>query len=147
MLERDPSLVKQTTLYDRHSALHVAAANGQIEIIRPLSHDQRTNRNGIFFFLLVSQQTELAANKSKGQSWYPGFNLALIPDGLPEDHPRLGDQLMEMFDALEAMTKPLFREMLVSDGGGDNGGLWIVKGHFCPKNVQFADIGPPSKQF
>ncbi|KAE9461110.1 hypothetical protein C3L33_06970, partial [Rhododendron williamsianum] len=33
VLESDPSLVKQTTLYDRHSALHVAAANGQIEWI------------------------------------------------------------------------------------------------------------------
>lgn len=32
VLESDPSLVKQTTLYDRHSALHVAAANGQIEV-------------------------------------------------------------------------------------------------------------------
>ncbi|KAG5557878.1 hypothetical protein RHGRI_007946 [Rhododendron griersonianum] len=47
-------------------------------------------------------------------SCYPGFDLASIPDGLPEDHPRLGDQLTEMFDALEAVTKPLFREMLVS---------------------------------
>jgi len=35
VLERDPRLVNQTT-YDRHSVLHVAAANGQIEIVSML---------------------------------------------------------------------------------------------------------------
>ncbi|KAI8563973.1 hypothetical protein RHMOL_Rhmol03G0149700 [Rhododendron molle] len=39
VLESDPSLVKQTTLYDHHSALHVAAANVQIEIVStPMTH-------------------------------------------------------------------------------------------------------------
>lgn len=32
ILERDPTLLNQTTVYDRHSALHIAAANGQIEV-------------------------------------------------------------------------------------------------------------------
>lgn len=32
MLERDPSLIHQTTAYDRQSALHIAAANGRIEV-------------------------------------------------------------------------------------------------------------------
>ncbi|KAJ1406882.1 Zinc finger, RING-type [Sesbania bispinosa] len=34
--EDDPTLLHQTTLYDRHSALHIAAANGQIEILSRL---------------------------------------------------------------------------------------------------------------
>ncbi|CAN1282895.1 Putative E3 ubiquitin-protein ligase XBAT31 [Linum perenne] len=33
MLDRDPSLIHQTTVYDRQSPLHIAAANGQIEIL------------------------------------------------------------------------------------------------------------------
>ncbi|THG04413.1 hypothetical protein TEA_029261 [Camellia sinensis var. sinensis] len=33
LLQRDPTLINQTTVYDRHSSLHIAAANGQIEII------------------------------------------------------------------------------------------------------------------
>ena len=33
LLARDPSLLHQTTVYDRHSALHIAAANGQIEVV------------------------------------------------------------------------------------------------------------------
>ncbi|XP_044506600.1 putative E3 ubiquitin-protein ligase XBAT31 isoform X1 [Mangifera indica] len=33
LLEKDPNLIHHTTLYDRHSILHVAAANGQIEIL------------------------------------------------------------------------------------------------------------------
>ncbi|KAB1221099.1 putative E3 ubiquitin-protein ligase XBAT31 [Morella rubra] len=31
MLERDPALLHEATLYDRHSALHIAANNGQIQ--------------------------------------------------------------------------------------------------------------------
>ncbi|PON44161.1 Transmembrane protein [Parasponia andersonii] len=36
ILERDPTLLNQTTVYDSHSALHIAAANGQIEILSKL---------------------------------------------------------------------------------------------------------------
>lgn len=36
VLEKDPSLIHQTTVYDRHSVLHIAAANGQIEIVSML---------------------------------------------------------------------------------------------------------------
>ncbi|XP_010253196.1 PREDICTED: putative E3 ubiquitin-protein ligase XBAT31 [Nelumbo nucifera] len=33
LLERDPSLLHQTTVFDRLSALHIAAASGQIEVL------------------------------------------------------------------------------------------------------------------
>ncbi|GKV32849.1 hypothetical protein SLEP1_g41416 [Rubroshorea leprosula] len=36
MLERDPSLLHESTVYDHYSALHIAAANGQIEILSML---------------------------------------------------------------------------------------------------------------
>ncbi|KAL2487519.1 putative E3 ubiquitin-protein ligase [Forsythia ovata] len=36
VLERDPALIQRSTVYDRHSALHIAAANGQIEILSML---------------------------------------------------------------------------------------------------------------
>ncbi|XP_061358622.1 putative E3 ubiquitin-protein ligase XBAT31 [Gastrolobium bilobum] len=36
LLETDPTLLHHTTLYDRHSPLHIAAANGQIEILSRL---------------------------------------------------------------------------------------------------------------
>lgn len=32
VLGREPGLIHHTTVYDRHSALHIAAANGQIEV-------------------------------------------------------------------------------------------------------------------
>lgn len=46
LLERDPSLVQQTT-YDRNSALHIAAANGQIEIVSLLLEDQSVNPDAL----------------------------------------------------------------------------------------------------
>ncbi|CAH2080455.1 unnamed protein product [Thlaspi arvense] len=47
---------------------------------------------------------------------YPSLRFATISDGLPEDHPRCGPRIMEMFESLEAATKPHFRELLVSGG-------------------------------
>ncbi|KAH7542466.1 putative E3 ubiquitin-protein ligase XBAT31 [Ziziphus jujuba] len=36
LLERDPALLQQSTVYDRQTALHIASANGQIEILSML---------------------------------------------------------------------------------------------------------------
>lgn len=36
ILERDPAILHRTTVYDRQSALHIAAANGQIEVLSTL---------------------------------------------------------------------------------------------------------------
>ncbi|KAK8507403.1 hypothetical protein V6N13_141424 [Hibiscus sabdariffa] len=33
LLKREPNLLYHTTVYDCHAALHIAAANGQIEIL------------------------------------------------------------------------------------------------------------------
>ncbi|EOY17945.1 UDP-glucosyltransferase family 1 protein, putative [Theobroma cacao] len=44
---------------------------------------------------------------------YPRFKFETIPDGLREDHPRLGDCFMELFEGMELRTKPILREMLV----------------------------------
>ncbi|KAK1426788.1 hypothetical protein QVD17_15468 [Tagetes erecta] len=47
LLAKDPSLIHQTTLYDRHSALHIAAANGQIEIVIMLLKDPSVNPDSL----------------------------------------------------------------------------------------------------
>jgi hypothetical protein len=45
---------------------------------------------------------------------FPGFQFKTISDGLPNDHPRAGDRVMDLFGAVDLVTKPLFREMLYS---------------------------------
>nr|XP_043633193.1 7-deoxyloganetic acid glucosyl transferase-like isoform X1 [Erigeron canadensis]XP_043633194.1 7-deoxyloganetic acid glucosyl transferase-like isoform X1 [Erigeron canadensis] len=45
---------------------------------------------------------------------YPGFHLETISDGLPDDHPRSGSGLMEMFDSLKTKNKILFKDLLTS---------------------------------
>ncbi|KAI3507759.1 hypothetical protein L1887_22753 [Cichorium endivia] len=47
ILERDPSLIQQRTVYDRHSALHIAAANGQIEILSILLENRSVNPDSL----------------------------------------------------------------------------------------------------
>ena len=44
---------------------------------------------------------------------HPGFRFQTITDGLPLDHPRSGDQLMEIFDAMKLITKPLFKKIVL----------------------------------
>ncbi|KAH7853722.1 hypothetical protein Vadar_005921 [Vaccinium darrowii] len=44
-------------------------------------------------------------------SKYPQFRFETISDGLAEDHLRTADRVMDLFDGMEAVTKPLFREM------------------------------------
>ncbi|KAK3024674.1 hypothetical protein RJ639_044290 [Escallonia herrerae] len=45
---------------------------------------------------------------------YNGFNFETIFDGLPAEHPRSGDRVTDIFDSIEAVIKPQFREMLIS---------------------------------
>lgn len=47
-------------------------------------------------------------------SRYPNFRFETISDGLPDDHPRSGDRILELFEGMKAVTEPGFREMMVS---------------------------------
>lgn len=42
------------------------------------------------------------------------FKLETITDGLPDDHPRCGECVTDMFHSVRAITGPVFREMMVS---------------------------------
>ncbi|KAA8534142.1 hypothetical protein F0562_031665 [Nyssa sinensis] len=46
---------------------------------------------------------------------FPGFRFETISDSLPDEHPRSGDRVMEIFDSLKAKTRPLLKELLISD--------------------------------
>ncbi|CAN4094790.1 unnamed protein product [Withania somnifera] len=45
---------------------------------------------------------------------YPNFKFATVPDGLPEDNPRTGDQIRKLIECVEEVSSPLFREMLTA---------------------------------
>nr|XP_043617384.1 7-deoxyloganetic acid glucosyltransferase-like [Erigeron canadensis] len=47
-------------------------------------------------------------------SRYPNFRFETIPDGLEHENPVSGDRFQEVMDAIDVVTKPLFREMIVS---------------------------------
>ncbi|KAK4382824.1 7-deoxyloganetic acid glucosyl transferase [Sesamum angolense] len=63
------------------------------------------------------------ANIESRFSRYPGFRVATIPDGLPEDHPRVGERTMEIVMSLLKVGGAEFRKLMettdaLSDGGG-----------------------------
>lgn len=45
---------------------------------------------------------------------YPNFEFQTLPDGLPEDNPRTGDQIGKLVESLEASAAPIFLKMLTS---------------------------------
>ncbi|KAL6977416.1 7-deoxyloganetic acid glucosyl transferase [Sarracenia purpurea var. burkii] len=45
---------------------------------------------------------------------YAGFRFKTISDGLPDDHPRAGERIMELLPSMKDITGPLFKEMMVS---------------------------------
>nr|POF09717.1 7-deoxyloganetic acid glucosyltransferase [Quercus suber] len=44
----------------------------------------------------------------------PGFRFVSISDGLPLDQPRLGPIIFQLFFNTRTVSKPLFRELLIS---------------------------------
>nr|AGX93067.1 7-deoxyloganetic acid UDP-glucosyltransferase-like protein [Cinchona calisaya] len=44
---------------------------------------------------------------------YPGFRFQTISDGLPDDHPRAGEQVMDIMPAIKNVTGPLFKRMMI----------------------------------
>ncbi|KAF3683879.1 7-deoxyloganetic acid glucosyltransferase [Capsicum annuum] len=48
---------------------------------------------------------------------YPNFKFVTVPDGLPEDNPRIGDQIRKIIEGIEEVSSPLFREMVIAACG------------------------------
>lgn len=49
-------------------------------------------------------------------SKYPGFRFQTISDGLPEDHPRAGEKIMDIMPSIKNVTGPLFKKMMDESG-------------------------------
>ncbi|CAI9091610.1 OLC1v1026682C1 [Oldenlandia corymbosa var. corymbosa] len=44
---------------------------------------------------------------------YPGFRFQNISDGLPDDHPRAGERVMDILSGTKNVTGPLFKQMMI----------------------------------
>nr|XP_027095580.1 7-deoxyloganetic acid glucosyltransferase-like [Coffea arabica] len=54
------------------------------------------------------------ANVESRFAKYPGFQFATISDGLPDDHPRVGERTMEIVLSLKVVGESQFRNLMVS---------------------------------
>ncbi|XP_058109350.1 7-deoxyloganetic acid glucosyltransferase-like [Magnolia sinica] len=70
---------------------------------------------------------------------WPGFRFATISDGLPPEHPRSADFLIDCIDSLKANTKPLFREMLISYCRSDDPITCIIADGIMTFTIDVAD--------
>ncbi|KAI3470814.1 hypothetical protein Pfo_027477 [Paulownia fortunei] len=46
---------------------------------------------------------------------YSGFQFQIIPDGLPEDHPRAGEKILDVHPSVTNIMVPLFRKMMIQE--------------------------------
>lgn len=76
---------------------------------------------------------------------YPNLRFATVADGLPEDNPRTGDQLLVLLNSMEAVSKPVFKEIVNSGSRDDEFPLTciIVDGAFFYAADIAQEIGIP----
>nr|BAP90373.1 UDP-glycose: glycosyltransferase UGT709H1 [Fagopyrum esculentum] len=55
------------------------------------------------------QYTDVEARLAR----FPGFRFEIIPDGLPDDHPRSGERANEVYRSLELTATPILKEILI----------------------------------
>ncbi|XP_047956778.1 7-deoxyloganetic acid glucosyltransferase-like [Salvia hispanica] len=55
-------------------------------------------------------------------SSYTSFRVATISDGLPDDHPRSGSQMVDVLHSVREVGGPQFRRLMVSTDGMSDGG-------------------------
>ncbi|KAH6777611.1 hypothetical protein C2S51_008923 [Perilla frutescens var. frutescens] len=46
---------------------------------------------------------------------YPGFQFRSLPDGLPDDHPRSGEKVMDLLPSVTNIMVPLFKKMMIDE--------------------------------
>lgn len=78
---------------------------------------------------------------------YSGFRFATLPDGLPEDNPRTGDQILKLIESMERVTRPLFREMVAGGGLDRPVTCLVVDGIFTFAVDVAAEAGVPLLYF
>ncbi|XAR65879.1 7-deoxyloganetic acid glucosyltransferase [Bertholletia excelsa] len=68
-------------------------------------------------FLVTDHIHSRLAHHGKVQTRFASdsrFHFETISDGLPDDHPRSGRKLIDLFSSLITTTKPLFKKLLIS---------------------------------
>ncbi|KAK6135857.1 hypothetical protein DH2020_030404 [Rehmannia glutinosa] len=68
-------------------------------------------------FLNTQHIQERLCNCTNSENYYltkyPNyFRFQTVPDGLPEENPRTGDQIPNLLESMEAVAAPIFREMV-----------------------------------
>lgn len=76
---------------------------------------------------------------------YPTLRFATVSDGLSEDNPRTGDQLLVLLNSMETVSKPVFKEIVNSGSRDDESPLTciIVDGAFFYAVDIAEEIGIP----
>lgn len=46
---------------------------------------------------------------------YPGFQFQTVPDGLPDEHPRAGERVLDIMPGIREVTAPFFLQMMVEN--------------------------------
>ncbi|KAF8396850.1 hypothetical protein HHK36_018485 [Tetracentron sinense] len=114
--EQEPQVLYRRSQSDPHVLIFPFPAQGHINSMLKLA--ELLCHAGLHVTFLNSdynhdrllRYTDVHARFSR----WPGFRFETITDGLPVDHSRSVDHVFDMFDSIKLITKPLFRDMLIS---------------------------------
>ncbi|KAL8552054.1 hypothetical protein ACS0TY_000933 [Phlomoides rotata] len=82
---------------------------------------------------------------------YPNFCFETVPDGLPDENPRTGDQIGKLLESMEEAALPIFRDMVTGGVYGPRSGnpvtCLIADGIFTFATDIAKEIGVPLLYF
>ncbi|KAL8539134.1 hypothetical protein ACS0TY_000937 [Phlomoides rotata] len=82
---------------------------------------------------------------------YPNFCFETVPDGLPDENPRTGDQIGKLLESMEEVALPIFRDMVTGGVYGPRSGnpvtCLIADGIFTFATDIAKEIGVPLLYF
>ncbi|KAJ7961332.1 Glycosyltransferase [Quillaja saponaria] len=111
---------------------------------------------GIHVTFLNTEHIHLQfTNRHAISAHFPSLRFESIPDGLPENHPRIRQNNPELIVSLTSVTKPLFKQLLVSSleetttaGGGSNVINCVIADCVLPFAIDVAqELGIPVIEF
>ncbi|KAL2548753.1 UDP-glycosyltransferase 85A3 [Forsythia ovata] len=78
-----------------------------------MSSQEATLPPHVLIFPLPPQPPPQAHHRRFTFERYAGFSFQSISDGLPDDHPRAGEQVMDILPSTKNITGPLFKQMML----------------------------------
>ncbi|KAG8380769.1 hypothetical protein BUALT_Bualt06G0050500 [Buddleja alternifolia] len=112
------NMANQTALYPPHVLIFPLPIQGPVTCMLKLAELFYLKNVQVTFLNTqhIQQRFRSCTDNENYFKKYPNFRFETVPDGLPEENPRMGDQIPNLLESMEAVAMPIIVKM-VSCGG------------------------------